>query len=538
MTFGGGDITVSEYNPFDGCDNLEKIVVTDLAKYCGIDFYQNNPLAVAKHLYYEGEEVTDLVIPDGVTRIGSWAFQGWDALKSITVPASVTSFGYCAFHDCTGLQAAYITDLAAWYAIDHEGDGSFWSIDTFSVPHLYLNGQEVKEIKIPEGTTSIGASAFAHRNDLAGELKIPAGVVSIGQYAFYGCENLTSVVIPDSVKQIGTMAFAGCTKLADITLPDTVIEIGSGICNYTAYANEASHWDSNVDHQGGLYIGNHLIGTENVKAYTVRAGTKTVAGDSFYSSVTSVELPDGLLAIGPGAFHYCQAKTVQIPSSVQLIGEGAFEGSYLETIVIPNGITAIPDSMFAGCSHLVSVTLPGGITSIGKRAFVRCSELPHIDLPAGLISIGENAFNQCRKLTEIDIPDSVTSIGRNAFYISGLQSVVLPSSLQTIGEYAFNNSYLTEVVINSSVSIGANAFSYCTKLQSLTISENVRSIDIGAQAFDGDEKLRTVTFESPDGWYYSPDASGSNGTLLSDLEDPSSAATYLLSHTGHYWKEN
>ena len=97
---------------FYGCSGLKKVIVPDVAAWCGISFGNgstSNPLSYAKHLYSdETTEITDLVIPNSVTSIGSYAFCGCSSLTSVIIPNSVTSIGGAAFSGCTGLTSVTI----------------------------------------------------------------------------------------------------------------------------------------------------------------------------------------------------------------------------------------------------------------------------------------------------------------------------------------------------------------------------------------------------------------------------------------------
>ena len=90
---------------FDACFDLTSVHISDIAAWCNIDFedYASNPLFYAHHLYLNGEEVKDLVIPNSVTSIGDYAFDGCSGLTSVTIPNSVTSIGGAAFYGCSGL---------------------------------------------------------------------------------------------------------------------------------------------------------------------------------------------------------------------------------------------------------------------------------------------------------------------------------------------------------------------------------------------------------------------------------------------------
>ena len=138
-------------------------------------------------VWYTGNE-TEVVIPDGVTSIGEYAFEGRRGLIRIDIPNSVTtSTGYLALYPFTRLT----------------------------------------RIDIPNSVTSIGYMAFKICTGLA-EVIIPSSVTSISDFAFSGCTGLTKAVIPNSVKSIGIGAFNDCTGLTRIEIPDSVTSIGFG----------------------------------------------------------------------------------------------------------------------------------------------------------------------------------------------------------------------------------------------------------------------------------------------------------------------
>ena len=139
---------------FHDCTGLTSVNIHDLDAWCKIDFnnFYSNPLYYAQHLFIDGEEPTDLVIPESVTSIGGYAFYGCTGLTSVTIGKSVTSIGGYAFYGCSGL-------------------------------------------------TSV---------------TIPNSVTSIGEEAFSGCSGLTSVTIPNSVTSVGGKAFYNCSGLTDV----------------------------------------------------------------------------------------------------------------------------------------------------------------------------------------------------------------------------------------------------------------------------------------------------------------------------------
>jgi len=212
---------------FSGCSGLKKVIVKDIAAWCGIKFggLESNPLYYAKHLYSdEDTEITNLVIPNSVTSIGDTAFYGCSGLTSVTIGSGVTSIGREAFWNCSGLKKVIVKDIAAWCGIKFDGYGSN---PLEFARHIYSNEDtEITNLVIPNSVTSIGGSAFVWCSSLT-SVTIGSGVTSIGDGAFEGCPGLTSVTIPNSVTSIGRGAFSGCSGLTSITIGSGVTSVGN-----------------------------------------------------------------------------------------------------------------------------------------------------------------------------------------------------------------------------------------------------------------------------------------------------------------------
>ena len=205
---------------FYGCSGLKGVYITDLEKWCEISFGNDttNPLYYAHNLYLNNQPVTNLVIPNTITTIRSYAFENCSGLTSITIPNSVTTIRSSAFAGCSGLTS----------------------------------------ITIPNSITTIGYSAFEGCSGLT-SITIPNSVTRIGDYAFCGCSGLTSITIGISVTSIGSSAFYNCSSLTSITIPDSVTTIGdsafSGCSSLKTvyYKGDESEWD-NISI--GFYNGN------------------------------------------------------------------------------------------------------------------------------------------------------------------------------------------------------------------------------------------------------------------------------------------
>ena len=273
VTIGNGVENIGK-DAFDNCRNLTKVNIMSVEEWCDISFSNgaSNPLHHA-NLYINNELVTELVIPNSVTKIYYAAFYGCKSLTSVTIPNSVTRIGDYAFRQCESLTS----------------------------------------VTIPDSVTSIGGSAFSDCSSLT-SVTIPNSVRNIDGYAFFGCSSLTSITIPNSVTSIGDSPFSSCKSLINIT-------VDSGNKNYLSE-------NGVLFDKGKTKLIQYPVGNKRV-SYDI-PNTVTSIGDwIFYNctSLTSVTIPNSVTSIGRYAFENCTSLTsITIPNSVTSIGYTAFEG--------------------------------------------------------------------------------------------------------------------------------------------------------------------------------------------------------------------
>ena len=449
---------------FYGCSGLNSVHISDLAAWCKIPFSysSSNPLSYAQHLYLNGKEIKDMVIPKSVTRIGDYAFEGCSSLTSITIPDGVTSIGNSAFSDCSGLTSIKISD-----GVTSIGNSAF------------SNCSSLTSITIPDGVTSIGNTAFSDCSSLT-SITIPDGVTSIGNYAFSGCSGLTSIKIPDGVTSIGASAFSGCSGLTSITIPDGVTSIG----------NSAFYGCSDLISITGpqKMNPNHFLGCNNIKSANIHiddlASWCEIGYDSSWEKhlyingkeIKDFVIPNNVTSIEWRSFSGCTGLTsITIPNSVTSIGDDAFSGcSGLTSITIPDGVTSIGASAFSGCSALISITGP---QIMSQNHFYGCNNIKsaniHIDNLSSFCETGwdllceRHLYVNGEEIKDLVIPNGVESIESNAFYgCSGLTSITIPDGVTSIGNAAFSRcSGVTAIKIGKGVkTIRESAFAYCTNL--------------------------------------------------------------------------
>ena len=349
-------------------------------------------------------------------------------------------------------------------------------------------------------------------------------VTAIGSYAFSWCDNVTGIIIPDSVTSIGEYALSYCTSLESITLPFVGAEIDGTSNTHFGYIFGASSYYYNKSYvpatlkmvviTGGAIIDNYAFwGCSSLTEINIPDGVTSIGSDAFYncSSLTEINIPDGVTSIGSYAFYGCSSLTeINIPDSVTSIGDDAFyRCSSLTEINIPDSITSFGNGVFSTCVSLIyneydnayylgndnnpylilvkakktniaSCKINGNTKFINSNAFYDCDNLAIINIPNGVIGIGSSAFENCERLTAVNIPIGVTSIGDRAFYnCSSLMEINIPDGVTSIGFSAFYYcSSLTEITIPDSIKyIGPSAFRSCSSLTKINIPDGVTRID-------------------------------------------------------------
>ena len=369
---------------------------------------------------YAGE-IETVIIANGVTSIGDYAFEECFGLTTVTIGSGVTYIGNDAFYNCTAVTDVYcyadpamltweengcddfkydgstiihVADADPWYTkFGGEVHGIFRDLST--IPLTWNYDADTKTL------TFSGTEAIPSYNDLdvrpwidyvseVENIVINEGVRGIGKYAFYDCTGLTTVTIPASVKSIGNYAFENCSNLATM-----MVEAGNTV------------YDSR----------------NNCNAIIEKSTNTLIAG------CKNTKIPDDVTSIGKRAFSGCTGLTiVTIPASVTSIGYVAFAGcSNLATMTVEagntvydsrNGCNAIieksTNTLIAGCKNTI---IPDDVTNIDDNAFEGCISLTNVTIPAGVTRIGGQAFYNCTGLTTVTIGSGVTYIGYDAFYL-------------------------------------------------------------------------------------------------------------------------
>ncbi len=198
------------------------------------------------HLEISENDVKNVIIQNGITSIGDYAFKDFGSITSIKIPNSVTSIGKDAFYGCCSLKSIEIPD-----SVIDMGD------------YVFYRCTSLTSMKIPEGVTNIGDYAFRDCDRLT-SIEIPNTVTSIGDSAFYSCNSLKNINIPESVTSIGEAVFSNCENLISIEIPEGVTYIGDNAfvstnSNLKIYGKEGSYAQEYANKNGIKFV----VGKDN-----------------------------------------------------------------------------------------------------------------------------------------------------------------------------------------------------------------------------------------------------------------------------------
>ena len=461
----------------------------------------NNVTSIGNSAFESCSQLASIEIPSSVTSIGNSAFESCSQLASIEIPSSVTSIGERAFKNCSQLASIEIpksvTSIGKYAFSGCSGLtsitilGGVTSIGDFA----FSSCSQLASIEIPSSVTSIGNSAFESCSQLA-SIEIPSSVTSIGNSAFWNCTGLTSITILGGVTSIGNFAFRYCRSLASITIPDSVTSIGVVVFDSCtnlktiSLSCKSSLKRSDFGKQADLvsYTSHTLKKTEAKDATCSESGNKEYwtcehCGKYFLSDDTN---PETAKAVE-------QSETV-IPAlkHKNAIIQNASEPT--ETAPGYSGDRYCPDCdtvVEKGYTYWIEDNLTWKLYEDGTLNISGTGAMKNYNYFEGNQSPASQKKDSVKKVV---IEDGVTSIGNSAFAgCSSLTSITLSNNITNIGNSAFAGcSSLTSITIPDSVtSIGEGAFSGCSSLTSITLSNNITNI--GNSAFAGCSSLTSIT---------------------------------------------
>lgn len=394
---------------------------------------------------------------------------------------------------CLFMRLALIIGLIVQSALLHAStliDGLYYDLDTsnrtatvtYEVDGTGNYASLSANVKIPENVvyngvtftvTKIADKAFANCTVME-SISIPATVVQVGKLSSYSDDRSEPTSLP----------FYNCTSLKDVRFEDGQQPLSLCAFTYITYRYDSNYYKVYYPYDGGYHYG--LFVSCPIESVYIGRNIENLA----YKDYPFEKKPQ---YYGYSAFYkQTKLKSVTISSSVTELPRYLFSGcSSLETLSIEGGLIAIPSHAFEGC-NLSSVILPNSIGEISDYAFQNNSSLKAVDLGKAVKSIGYCAFDGCN-LSSVLCPNSLQNIGDYAFNgNSNLKTVTLNSGLLTIGDAAFANSSLETISIPSTVMrIGTAVresdleptslpFYNCSSLKEVRFEDGEQSIELGS----------------------------------------------------------
>ncbi|MDE6286817.1 MAG: leucine-rich repeat protein [Muribaculaceae bacterium] len=505
---------------FNRCEYLTRVDITDLKAWCEIQFekgyiHESNPLCYAKHLFLNGNEITDLVIPDNIKKIGDIAFAGGKYITSVTIPTSVIAIGEAAFYGA-GLKNVTIPTTVSTV----EKNAFFcWEnlekiqLEAETPPDYYMSFKEIARdgltLIVPDGSyCAYQASEWSGFSKIREACGLAPTTISDGEYEYK--------FVPGTGNAILTRNLSN--QNSDIVPSQISVEIGDEIENYDVVAiGEWAFQDTQIEKitfpACCKYIGAYAFASAKIKEITLNGSDMVIGRGVFYDcrQLTTIKIPGTIASLGINAFATGSEKKVYINNfpawcRIKFKGEGAnpissgelyVDNKLVEEVVISDEITEIGDYAFYDYLPLKRITLHGSITSIGSNSFNGCQRLSEITLPASVSRIGERAFQSCSSLTSVTIPEGISVIETGTFsWCTALSHVALPLTITKIGSRAFAEcSNLTHFEIPSQVrKIEDSCFSSCTSLVDIALNHGIDEIE--SWSFYGCSSLAEIIIPS------------------------------------------
>ena len=314
---------------------------------------------------------SNVVVPEGVTRIAAGAFSSNFTIKNIELPDTVTTIGAKAFDGCV-IESIHFSENIT--SIGAEAFCDCNNLKSINLPEnlttiergTFLRCSGIEKINLPDTVTAIEADAFSGCASLE-SIHVPEGLIRIGDNAFDGCKKLTSFAFPSTLKYIGECAFLNCSGLETVELNEGLTEMGSG----------------------------PFESCEKLKKVSIPSTLERIPKGAFQGcgALRDIEWKEGVRVIDYNAFNAftgAELENLILPDSVEVICAQAFDG-FTGNVVLGENIRWIGWCAFSGETKSVSFEKCKQLQIIGEEAFGG-NNFSKIILPSTVIEIGENAF--------------------------------------------------------------------------------------------------------------------------------------------------
>ena len=344
-------------------------------------------------------------------------------------------------------------------------------------------------------------------------VSIQQGVTGIGTGAFCSCAALNAVTLPDGLKRIGNGAFGGCESLKELAIPTSVETIGSGAFCRCIGLGKATLPQKLTELPDSLFEGCTDLMEVNIPESVTAIGENAFKG---CKALAVTCIPDGVKTIGKEAFASCAAvEELTIPASIESIGKNAFDGTSIEAVIFDG--TKAHWTQIGGETSGIDIknirhTCDKGSAWLndGGEHWHECSWCGKVSDKAAHEDKGDGSCKVCgAKLSDVLAEGTISGLGWSlarggVLTISGSGELPELANDGTSVPWKNHSDKIIEVVIKSGVTgVGSGAFTGCTALKKVSISDTVKKLDLNA--FSGCTALEAFTVEDGNEVYASAD---------------------------------
>ncbi len=389
---------------FSGLNDVEFTVNTDADAYVVQDNFLLGRHQTVAALYLAQQAVTAAAVPDTVSVIGHGCFADTD-ITGVSLPSTLREIRAQAFSGCTGLLQVTIPN-----GVHTVGNAAFSVCRTLA------------QIALPNTVTVVGDGAFSYCDRLT-DVTLFAPSVSLGASAFSGCRALIRVNFVGKDVRIGARAFGSCTALRELVLPGGQVYLGSHLFANTGIKTVVLNSD-NVTVADDLYpteelyypytacnIETVVIGKDVTRlneALYLAATVKRIVVDkqnaSFVVDGPALYSKDRSRLIRffglPGSY-YDTMDSFSVPDGVKIIGDKAFQGARVSRVVLNAQLETIGEKAFYRSHITGAFELSSSVKTIGYRAFGYAG-IRHFGIQStSLTKLSSNMFHGCSALTDV-----------------------------------------------------------------------------------------------------------------------------------------
>ena len=503
-----------------------KIIVPETVDYTSAIYpYQTSHYTVVavREGGFSGESqqnVEEVILPESIVKIGSGAFDGCGALKTVNIPSKITELNNI-FNNCPSLSTITIpatvsqitsvfnnstideliisdseTSLSAggWFADYalikkvYQGRNTNIRFESKEVESLtigdcvteisdamYIN-TPLQEVIFGKSLTKIGSGAF--KGTKLKEINLPESLTELGNNSFDYCALLESFNIPSKITELG-YNFNNCPSIRKITIPSTVLSL-------TAVFGDCGTIDEFIISDGETPLSANGWFADHTLIKKVYQGRNCTNIGFESKEVESLTIGDYVTEISDAMYMNTPLQEVTFGKSLTKIGSGAFKGTKLKEINLPESLSELGSAAFDDCALLENFNIPSKITELGYN-FNNCPSIRKITIPSTVSSLTA-VFGDCGTIDEFIISDGETPLSTNGWFAHNtlIKTVYQGRNCTNI---RFESKEVEFLTIGNYVTEISDAMYINTPLQEVTFGKNLAKI--GDSAFQG-TKLKEI----------------------------------------------